>query len=213
MTDYSALRNEMVRTQIKARGVIDSLVIEAMKKVPRHEFVSEKYKEQSYVDSPLPIGYNQTISQPYIVAYMTELLKINHQSKVLEIGTGCGYQGAVIAEIAKVVYSVEIVPELCELAEKNIRRLRYENIHLRCGDGAGGWQENAPYDAIIVTAAPITVPVKLKKQLNVNARLVIPVGDIEQSIKIITRRTKDNFSEKVDISVRFVPMTGRIQEG
>jgi protein-L-isoaspartate(D-aspartate) O-methyltransferase len=172
---YARSRKEMVMTQIEARDVSDRDVLEAMNAVPRHEFVPQEYLAQAYEDHPLPIGYGQTISQPYIVALMTEKLGIQRGSKVLEIGTGSGYQAAVLAYLGLEVYSVEIIPELARAADDRLKRLGYK-VAVKQGDGYFGWEEHAPYDAIIVTAAPDHVPQPLAKQLKEGGRLVIPVG-------------------------------------
>lgn len=209
--DFDKLRVEMVETQIKARGVKDPLVISAMLKVKRHLFVPEQYRAQAYGDFPLPIGEDQTISQPYIVALMTELLRLKGGEKVLEIGTGSGYQAAVLAEIAGEVYTIEIIESLGRSAEARLKQMGYKNIHVRIGDGYKGLPEEAPFDGIIVTAAPPAVPPPLVEQLKVNARLVIPVGESYQVLKVITK-TKDGAKEEDIIPVRFVPMTGEAQK-
>ncbi len=197
----------MVTEQIEARGVRDPRVLEALRRVPRHRFVPEAVREEAYADRPLPIGLEQTISQPYIVALMTELACIDADSKVLEIGTGSGYQAAVLAEIAREVYSIEIVAPLAERARATLSRLGYEKVHVRSGDGYRGWPEQAPFDAILVTAAPAQVPEPLKQQLAMGGRLVIPVGERHQELRVITR-TQHGFRERRELFVRFVPMTG-----
>ncbi len=173
----SEKRKLMVDTQIISRGVKDPRVIEAMLKIPRHLFVSREYIDQAYEDYPLPIGYGQTISQPYMVAVMTELLELDNDHKVLEIGTGSGYQTAILASIAKEVYTVERVPELSERARSILKRLGFKNVRFRVGDGSLGWPENAPYDRIIVTAAAPEIPTPLKEQLKDGGIIVIPVGE------------------------------------
>jgi protein-L-isoaspartate(D-aspartate) O-methyltransferase len=178
--------------------------------VPRHLFVPSGQENYAYNDHPLAIGYGQTISQPYIVALMTELAGVNSDSKVLEIGTGSGYQAAVLAEIAKEVYSIEIVQPLYESAENVLKKLEYRNIILKCGDGYYGWEEYAPFDAIIVTAAPSETPEPLIKQLKIGGKLVIPVGTQWQELIVITREKK-GFKKTHAIPVRFVPMTGEAQ--
>jgi protein-L-isoaspartate(D-aspartate) O-methyltransferase len=208
---YAKAREEMVRDQIEERGVKDKLVLAAMRKVPRHELVPERHRALSYTDQPLPIGEGQTISQPYIVAYMTEQLKLKGGEKVLEVGTGSGYQAAILAEICKEVYTIEIVKPLAERAEKDLKRLGYKSIFVKAGDGYRGWPDKAPFDAIIVTAAPDHVPQPLVEQLAVGGRLVIPVGEFFQELILITR-DKDGVHEKRLIGVRFVPMTGEAQE-
>jgi protein-L-isoaspartate(D-aspartate) O-methyltransferase len=204
-------RMAMVSTQIEARGVQDSLVLEAMRNVPRHLFVPKELRAQAYRDGPLPIGHQQTISQPYIVALMTELLRPKPGMKVLEIGTGSGYQAAVLAECVREVYSIEIVPELGRQAAELLTRLGYDNVQTRIGDGYDGWPDQAPFDAIVVTAAPPTIPQPLKDQLAVGGRLVIPVGRGAQDLVVVTR-TKDGFKQRRSTPVRFVPMTGKAEE-
>ena len=200
-------RARMVARQIRARGVRDSAVLDALTTVPRHRFVPQQHQENAYADTALPIGRDQTISQPYIVAYMTEAMQIPVGAKVLEIGTGSGYQAAVLAEIAQEVYTVEIVPELAERAGQLLEQLGYKNVHTRTGDGYRGWPEQAPFDAIIVTAAPDHVPPALVEQLAVGARLVIPVGRLAQEMRLVTKTT-DGSNSEATIPVRFVPMTG-----
>lgn len=204
-------RTKMVQTQIKARGVKDSRVLKAMETVPRHEFVPEKVKPLAYSDSPLPIGEDQTISQPYIVAFMTEAAKLGPKSRVLEIGTGSGYQAAVLSKICKEVYSVEIVKPLAESAQKVFDKLKYKNIFVRVGDGYQGWAEKAPYDAIIVTAAPDHVPKALIDQLKVGGHLIIPVGGNKQELQRLTK-TADSTKLETLIPVVFVPMTGEAEK-
>ena len=200
-------RMDMVRSQIEARGVADSLVIKAMLKVPRHEFVPEELRGLAYADGPLPIGEEQTISQPYIVAYMTEALKLQPHDKVLEIGTGSGYQAVVLAEIVDSVFTIEIIESLGKSAEARLKQLGYKNIVVRIGDGYQGWIEEAPFDAIIVTAAPEQIPPPLLDQLKEGGRLVIPVGvEYQELVRII--KTSDGFTKESLLPVRFVPMTG-----
>jgi len=208
--DWERERERMVKIQIIGRGIKDERVIEAMLKVPRHLFVPKEMREHSYADTPLPIGEGQTISQPYIVALMTELLRIGPQSKVLEIGTGSGYQTAILAEIAKEVYTVEIVGSLHRRAVEILRSLGYTNVHVRCGDGYFGWEEHAPYDGIMVTAAPKKIPEPLIKQLKVGGRLVIPVGEFYQDLIVVTKTERGTIQESVT-GVRFVPMTGEAE--
>jgi protein-L-isoaspartate(D-aspartate) O-methyltransferase len=210
-SDFQKLRADMVKSQIMARGVKNSDVIGAMMHIPRHEFVPEKYINQAYYDGPLPIGYNQTISQPYIVAIMTELLDISKGDKVLEIGTGSGYQAAVLAEIVDSVFSIEIVCELQERADSTLKRLGYTNVWTKCDDGYLGWPEYADFDGIIVTAAPEKVPQPLLDQLKDGGKLVIPVGEALQFLEIYTK-SGENFERERHIPVRFVPMTGKAEE-
>ena len=206
INNFKTLREKMVNQQIIARDVKDKKVIKAMLKVPRHLFVPEGVQYSAYIDSPLPIGYGQTISQPYIVAFMTELLKLEGKEKVLEIGTGSGYQAAVLAEIVSQVYTIELIPELAANSEEKLKELGYENITVKCGDGYLGWEEYAPYDRIIVTAAPDHVPEPLVKQLKKNGIMVIPVGKFWQELLLITKDEKGNVKQKNTISVRFVPL-------
>lgn len=201
-------RNLMISRQIEGRGVSDKRVLRAMRRVPRHLFVPEDLMERAYDDNPLPIGYSQTISQPYIVALMTELCELKSHSRVLEIGSGCGYQSAILAEICSQVFAVEIVCQLAEKAKQTIDKLGYRNIIMRCGDGHLGWERAAPFDAILVAAAPEKIPHKLLDQLNNGGHLVIPVGKHDQYLKRITKED-DKFVEKDIIPVRFVPMTGK----
>ena len=208
---WRILRENMVVNQIERRGVHDPKVLAAMRKVPRHLFVPEAFREDSYEDHPLPIGSDQTISQPYIVAKMTELMNLKGGEEVLEIGTGSGYQAAVLAEIALVVYTIEIIPELGLSAEKRLKEIGYKNILVRVGDGYKGWPEFAPFDGIIVTAAPPYVPQPLKDQLRVGGRLVLPVGEMFQELVVVTR-TPTGYDTTKSIPVRFVPMTGKAQQ-
>lgn len=208
---YQSAREKMVRWQIEARGVKDKRVLEAMRKVPRHELVPLNHRRESYEDYPLPIGKSQTISQPYIVAFMTEKLKLEGGEKVLEIGTGSGYQAAVLAEICKEVYTIEIVKFLGERAEKDLKRLGYKNVHVRVGDGYRGWPKVAPFDAIIVTAAPDHIPQPLIDQLKVGGRMILPVGDAFQELIEVTKDEKGVHKKSV-LGVRFVPMTGEAQK-
>lgn len=202
---FAAKREQMVEGQIARRGVRDKKVLEAMRKVKRHLFVPEGLRASAYQDSPLPIGHNQTISQPYIVAYMTEALRLGPDDRVLEIGTGSGYQAAVLAEIVKEVYSIEILKPLAGSARSRLEGMGYENIEIKWGDGYKGWPEFAPYDAVIVTAAPPQVPEELKSELKIGGRMVVPVGSYFQELYLITR-TDSGFIEKRLMPVRFVPM-------
>ena len=206
----AARRARMVETQIVARGVRDPRVLAAMRKVPRHLFVDAGDRASAYDDHPLPIGGRQTISQPYIVALMSELLALRPESRVLEIGTGSGYQSAVLGELAREVYSIEIIPDLARSASDKLRTLGYANVIVREGDGYRGWPEKAPFDAIVVTAAPPGIPEPLKQQLAVGGRLVVPVGTRLQELMVLTR-TPEGFREQRVLPVRFVPMTGEAQ--
>ena len=205
-------RTHMVRRQIEARGVRDARVLEAMRKVPRHRFMPESQRAHAYDDRPLPIAHGQTISQPYIVALMSELADVKPGDTVLEVGTGSGYQAAVLAEMGVKVFSIEIIEPLAKQATATLSELGYsKKVEVRHGDGYAGWPERAPFDAVIVTAAPPKIPKPLKQQLKVGGRLVIPVGKHYQSLIRVTR-TKDGFREESVIPVRFVPMTGKAQE-
>jgi protein-L-isoaspartate(D-aspartate) O-methyltransferase len=205
------MRQEMVNRQIIARGIKDPLVLEAMNKVERHQFVLPGDERHAYDDGPLSIGEGQTISQPYIVAIMTELGKLGADSKVLEIGTGSGYQAAILGEIAKEVYSIEIIESLGLRAKDLLKKQGYENIQVRIGDGYKGWPEAAPFDAILVTAAPDHVPQPLVDQLKVGGRMVIPVGEFYQELEVIKKTPSGVEREKI-IPVRFVPMTGEAED-
>ena len=211
-SEFTRLRLNMVETQIERRNIRDKNVLEAMRNVPRHLFVPEAYREEAYTDGPLPIGHGQTISQPYIVAIMTELLKLDLNSKVLEIGTGSGYQAAVLGEICDSVYSIEIVEALARRADSLLDSLGYVSVHVRAGDGYAGWPEAAPFDAIIVTAAAPEIPQPLIDQLKIGGRMVIPVGEYSQEL-ILLVKSEDGVVEKSIIPVRFVPMTGKAQDG
>jgi protein-L-isoaspartate(D-aspartate) O-methyltransferase len=205
-TAYTDSRKVMVESHIQARGVKDPKVLAAMLKVKRHLFVPENMRPHAYDDNPLPIGHNQTISQPYIVALMTELAEIKPTDKVLEIGTGSGYQTAILAELSRNVYTIEIIEGLAKDSEKRLKEQGYKNIEVRCGDGYQGWPEQAPFDAILVTAAAPLIPEELIKQLKPGARLVIPLGDMFQELYIITKDKDGNIRKEQNIPVRFVPM-------
>lgn len=203
---FQAARNAMVRVQIVDRGVKDEAVLRAMRKVPRHLFVPEEYENEAYDDNPLPIGYGQTISQPYIVAYMTEVAKPDLSKKALEIGTGSGYQAAILAEIVKKVYSIEIVPELAKESEERLKKLGYKNVVIKYGDGYQGWKEFSPFDIIIVTAAAEQIPQPLIEQLAENGRLVIPIGAPAAVQELILLEKKKGKIQKNRLTfVRFVP--------
>ena len=204
-------REDMVATQIAARGVRDAKTLAAMRAVPRHEFVPPSSGRQAYEDHPLPIGHGQTISQPYIVGFMTEALDLRGGERVLEIGTGSGYQAAVLARIASRVFSIEIVAALAAESAERLKRLGYDNVRVRAGDGYAGWPEEAPFDAIIVTAAAPRVPEPLKSQLRDGGRLILPLGDDAQELVVLTRRG-DAFVERRVLPVRFVPMTGKVRQ-
>jgi protein-L-isoaspartate(D-aspartate) O-methyltransferase len=209
--DFKVLRYAMVKNQIAARGVKDTFVLDAMRKVPRHFFMPESEAFNAYKDEPRPIGNGQTISQPYIVAFMTEQLKIDQSSRVLEIGTGSGYQAAVLAEIADSVFTIEIIKELADRAEKILRKLHYDNVIVKQGDGYIGWEEKAPFDAIIVTAAPPNIPQPLLEQLKIGGRMVLPVGEYLQEL-VVVKKSRSGMDMESVLPVRFVPMTGKIRE-
>ena len=207
-SDLRARRHEMVEQQIRQRGVTDPRVLDAMRTVPRERFVPPEFRRQAYDDGPLPIGAGQTISQPYIVAYMTEALKVAPSHKVLEVGAGSGYQAAVLSELVREVYTIEIVPELARHAEATLQAMNRTNVHVRTGDGFAGWPEEAPFDRIIVTAAPETIPRPLIEQLATGGLLVAPVGaqNAPQWITIV-EKTGDRVVERRTIPVQFVPFT------
>lgn len=200
-------RWEMVEKQLTARGIRDSLVIKAFLDVPRHKFVPKEFIDSAYFDSPLPIGKEQTISQPYIVALMTELLELKGPERVLEVGTGSGYQAAILAEIGCEVYTIEIIEKLSWAARENLKPFGYNNVHFKVGDGHRGWEEHSPFDAIVVTAAPDQIPHSLVSQLKTGGKMVIPVGDINQDLLLITKKEL-GLDIKTITPVRFVPMTG-----
>ena len=206
---YAALRERMVRTQIITRGIQDEDVIRAMMTVPRHMFVPEQHRGLAYIDSPLPIGCDQTISQPYIVALMTAALALEGGGRILEIGTGSGYQAAVLAEIADTVFTIEIVQSLAERATALLDTLGYDNILVRFGDGYDGWPEKAPFDGVIVTAAAPVIPQPLIDQLSERGRLVIPIGDRMQALEVLEKRGGE-LKRLFTLPVRFVPMTGKV---
>jgi protein-L-isoaspartate(D-aspartate) O-methyltransferase len=206
--DWAGERRRMVEEQLKARGIRDAKVLEAMLTVPRHQFVPEPQRFFAYNDSPLPIGYDQTISQPYIVAFMTEALDVQPGDRILEIGTGSGYQAAVLGVLAKTVYTIEIVAPLAERARETLTRLGYRNVEVRTGNGYLGWPEHAPFDRIMVTAAPDEVPPALIQQLKIGGLIAIPVGTKTQELRIL-RRTETGTETLKTLPVRFVPMTGK----
>ena len=211
--DYPRLRRDMVESQLRSRDIWDRKVLEAMGKVPRHEFVPQAVKHLAYEDHPLPIGLRQTISQPYIVALMTQLADPRKEAKALEIGTGSGYQAAVLAELVDQVYTIEIVPELARRSAALLKRLGYENVFARAGDGYLGWPEAAPFDVILVTAAAGRIPEPLQEQLAEGGRLVIPVGDPGRVQKLLLLTKEEGRTRRQDVlSVRFVPMTGKIRQ-
>lgn len=204
---YAKHRAEMVRDQIESRGVSDAAVLDAMQKVPRHLFVPENLRSLAYYDNPLPIGFGQTISQPFIVAYMTETIQPKAGQKILEIGTGSGYQAAVLAEIMETVYTIEIIDELGEAADTRLKDLGYENVETRIADGYYGWEEVAPFDAIVVTAAAEYIPPPLIEQLKDGGRMIIPVGSpfMVQMLMLVEKKGNEVTTEGL-MPVRFVPL-------
>jgi len=202
------LRMNMIETQIKKRGITDQTILDAMKKVNRHEYVQENFERLAYSDRPVPIGFGQTISQPYIVAFMSHKLNVASHHKVLEIGTGSGYQAAVLAELSDYVYTIEIIPELAKRAEKVLKKNDYDNITIRIGDGYKGWPEHAPFDRIMVTAAPKEIPEKLVEQLAPGGIMVLPVGEtvMMQYLWLITKDNDGQIEKEKILPVRFVPM-------
>jgi len=203
--DFSSLREKMVEVQIAGRGIKNAKVLDAMGKVPRHFFVPEELRDSAYADGPLPIGAGQTISQPYIVAYMTEILELSGAERVLEVGTGSGYQSAVLAEIVKDVFTIEVVAPLSQRAQDVLKSLGYVNIQFKIGDGTRGWKDFAPYEAIMVTAAPGSMPKVLQEQLQVGGRMIIPIGVDYQEL-VLVRREEKTFKETRLLPVRFVPL-------
>jgi protein-L-isoaspartate(D-aspartate) O-methyltransferase len=210
---YSAARERMVREQLTGpgRSIRDPKVLEVMGRVPRHEFVPESQRSRAYGDHPLPIGYEQTISQPYVVAFMTEHLRPGPSERVLEIGTGSGYQAAILAELVAEVFTIEIVEPLAEQAAAVLKRLGYENAHVKAGDGYQGWPEEAPFDAIIVTCAPDRVPQPLVDQLKEGGRMIIPVGPSQNQELVLIEKEGGELRRREILPVRFVPMTGEAE--
>lgn len=206
--DLTSQRKAMIKDHLEARGISDPVTLSAMRAVPRHEFVPARLRDEAYADYPLPIGHGQTISQPYIVAFMTEAIRPRPGEKILEIGAGSGYQAAVLAQAGAEVYTVEIVPPLAELARHNLARLGFRNAHVLAGDGYRGWPEHAPFDAIIVTCAPDRIPPDLIAQLRDGGRMIIPVGGGMNQDLILLRKHGDQIEQQAVLPVRFVPMTG-----
>lgn len=204
----TSARTRMVDEQLTARDIRNPRVLDAMKRVPRHEFVPEPLRDRAYIDSPLPIGHDQTISQPYIVAFMTEALELDPSHRVLEIGTGSGYQAAILGELVKDVYTIEIVQPLADRARQTLKQLGYANVHVRTGNGYLGWPEEAPFDRVMVTAAPDAIPQPLIDQLKVGGLMAIPLGIGDQELRIL-RRTEKGMETLRTLPVRFVPMTGK----
>jgi protein-L-isoaspartate(D-aspartate) O-methyltransferase len=210
--DFAAERERMVRQQVAMRGVNETRLLAAMRKVPRHQFVPEAVRHLAYTDQPLPIGYDQTISQPFIVAFMTEKLQLRPTDRVLEIGTGSGYQAAILAELAREVYTIEIVAPLGERAQGTLQRLGYKNVHVKIGDGYQGWPEEAPFEAVIVTCAPEHVPRPLIDQTREGGRVIIPVGAAGSQLLYLLEKKAGRLQQRAVLPVRFVPMTGSAQE-
>ena len=207
--DFSLIRDKMVETQILSRGIKDSRLLDVLRKVPRHRFIPFPFWDLAYSDRPLPIGKNQTISQPYIVAYMTENLQLKGHEKVLEIGTGSGYQAAVLSELSKSVYSVEIICDLAQQANTMLKHLKYQ-VQVKCDDGYRGWPEQGPFDAIIITAAAPKVPEPLIDQLKLGGRMIMPLGNDYQEL-ILIEKIESGLRSKRLIPVKFVPMTGAVR--
>jgi len=210
-SDLTAQRQQMVQRQLMTRGIDDARVLAAMAKVPREEFVPPDSRAASYEDGPLPIGYGQTISQPYIVAFMTEQVRPKPSDRVLEVGTGSGYQAAILAELVSEIYSIEIVEPLAKSAEATLQRLGYKNVHVKVGDGYKGWPEKGPFDAIIVTCAPDKVPQPLVDQLKDDGRMVIPVGERFAQQLYLLEKKNGQLKQSATLPVRFVPMTSEAQ--
>lgn len=206
--NFDRLRKLMIKNQLQSRGIRDDAVLEVMRSVERHNFVPENYRDRAYSDGPLPIGHGQTISQPYIVAFMTEQLQVSSQHKILEIGTGSGYQAAILGELAKHVFTIEIIPELAEGAKNILNHLSYKNITVRAGDGYKGWPEEAPFERIMVTAAPTEIPQTLIDQLAPGGRMILPVGAqfLVQYLWVIEKDDQGTVTKEKILPVRFVPM-------
>ncbi|EQC49287.1 protein-L-isoaspartate O-methyltransferase [Bacteriovorax sp. BSW11_IV] len=207
-TQYKDERMNMVEEYLREEGIKDERVLKAMADVPRHEFILQEYKNYAYSNIALPIGFGQTISQPYVVAYMTQVLELNSTDKVLEIGTGSGYQSAVLAALVKDVYSVEIIPELSERAKETFKKIGVHNVYLKSGNGFEGWSDFAPYSKIIVTAAPRNIPKKLIQQLAPGGLMILPLGVDEQSLVLISKGMDGTINTRPLLPVRFVPMVG-----
>ncbi len=209
-TEFSVQREQMVQRQIERRGITDVRLLEAMRQVPRHLFVPERFQAVAYEDNPVPIGYEQTVSQPYIVAFMLEQLQLQGLESVLEVGTGSGYQAALLAHLCEKVYSVEIIPELAHRAEQLLERLGFTNVVVHCGDGYLGWPAPKAFDRIIVAAAPSHVPERLTEQLAPNGKMILPLGAQDQRLVIISKDGSGQIARRDSVAVKFVPMTGLI---
>ena len=210
--DFGRQRHQMVEQQLKARGIKDERLLAAMARVPREEFVPADERGDAYEDGALPIGFDQTISQPYIVAFMTEQLRLRPSDRLLEIGSGSGYQAAVLAELVADVYTIDIIEPLAKTAEATLQRLGYKNVHIKVGDGYKGWLEEAPFDAIIVTCAPEKIPQPLVDQLRDGGRMVIPVGERFAQQLYLLEKKNGQLKESATLPVRFVPMLRNVQE-
>lgn len=215
MTDFTEARQRMIEDQIRARGVRDERVLAALASTPREEFVPEINRARAYMDAPLPIGAGQTISQPYIVAFMIEALMLKGDEKALEIGSGSGYAAAVLAKVAKEVYAIERIEKLAAASAETLQRIGAGNVHVRCDDGARGWPEEAPFGAILVSAAAPRIPEALKSQLSLGGRMVIPLGrnPVAQQLILVTRASANEFTREDIGAVRFVPLIGEDGEG
>ena len=205
--NYTVQREQMVKSQLEVNGIFDQTVLRAMGSVPRHLFVPKELQKHAYDDTPLPIGYEVTISQPYIVALMTQSAKLSPDNRVLEVGAGSGYQAAVLGQLVKEVYAIEIIKPLAELAEARLKEMGYTNIHVKYGDGYMGWKEHAPYDAIFITAAASTVPPPLIEQLKVGGRLLLPLEEQDGQRLVSFKKTSKGLTEEFSLPVRFVPLT------
>lgn len=210
--NFAVERREMVELQLRRRDIDDPRVLEAMGKVPRHEFVPAHLRDLAYGDHPLPLADGQTISQPYIVALMSQLARTRPDSRVLEIGVGSGYQTAVLAELCGEVYGLEIIPHLARSAHERLQRLGYRNVNVRAGDGSQGWLEHAPFDVILAAASPPAIPQSLVEQLAIGGRLVLPVGEVQQFLTVIHRTRVDHWERWVVTPVSFVPMVGSVRQ-
>lgn len=210
---YEALRHTMVEQQVKKRGITDPDVLAAMEQVPRHMFVPDSLKSKAYGEEPLDLGQGRTVYQPYMVALMTQLLGLKHNSKVLEIGTGSGYHAAVLSRIAREVYSIEIVEPIAAQASKRLSTMGYHNVEVRVGDGYRGWPDHAPFDAILLSVAPGSIPTELIKQLRVGGKMVVPVGGLFFQDLLVITKTADGLQKRQVIPVRLAPMTGKAQDG